>query len=87
MADNNGKEHNVMIANCSRECHALPLDVGLWEVLRVHHHGVFRSLYSISKADLVLLAIFAIFICQTAYVALLLWNTYDPLMINALAAE
>lgn len=29
MADSNGKEHNVVIANCSRECCALPLDVGL----------------------------------------------------------
>ena len=86
MADSNGKEHNVVIANCSRECRTLPLDVGPWVhfapnfrgvVLRVH--DVFHSLYSISKAELFLLAIFAVFICRTVYVTFLLWYTYDPL--------
>lgn len=59
MADSNGKEH-VVIANCSRECHALPSDVGLWVpfvpdfsgvILMVHDDVVLHSLYSISKAE------------------------------------
>jgi len=80
MADCNGKEHNVVIANCSRESRALPLDVSLrvrfvpnfcGVVLRVRDHD-FHSLYSISKAVLFLSASFAIFICLTVYVAFLL---------------
>lgn len=51
----------------------------LWCGLRVHDHDAFLSLYSISKAELFLLAIFAIFICWTVYVAFFLWNTCDPL--------
>lgn len=53
MADSNGKEHNVVIANCLKECCFLPLDAGLWVhlmpdfcgvVLRFHDYDVFRSL-------------------------------------------
>lgn len=30
MADSNGKEHNVVITNCYKECRFLPLHAGLW---------------------------------------------------------
>lgn len=61
MADSGGKEHNVVIANCSREWRALPLDVDLWvhfvpdfcgAVCRAREHNIFHSLCRISKADL-----------------------------------
>lgn len=90
MAGSNWKEHSVVIANCSGECCALPVEVHLWEGFvpdfRVVAHGVhdhlgFHSLCSISKAELDLLAIFAIFIYQTAFVAFLLRSTYDPLYV------
>lgn len=71
MVETNGKEHNVVIANCSRECGTLPLDGHLWVhfvpgvcgvVCRIRDHA-FHSLRNISKTEVVLLAVFAGFIC------------------------
>lgn len=85
MAGSNWKERRVVIANCSGECCALPLEMHPWVgfipdfgvvAQRFGDHLGFHSLCSISKAELDLLAIFAIFICQTASVAVLLWSTY-----------
>lgn len=70
MAGSNWKEHSVVIANCSGECCALPLEVHPWVGFvpdfravahRVHDHLRFHSLCSISKAELDLLVIFCYF--------------------------
>lgn len=88
MADSNGKEHDVVIVNCSRECHVLPLDVDLWvhfvpdlcgAVCRVHVMIFFTPCTAFPKQIWFFSAVFAIFICWTVYVSFFHCNSYDPL--------